>query len=133
YALVLLDRLGYNEQSFWPLNLYLIVVNPLLEEMFWRGTVLNALESSFPDRKYIAYIWSSIAYAILHFTIFALVLSPFWAGAGTVGLIIYGALLACIYRQTGSVLTIAIAHGLITDTAVVCIMIDLLRRHATGM
>jgi membrane protease YdiL (CAAX protease family) len=128
-AIDLLKQQGFNKQLFWPLSFYAIVVNPLVEEIFWRGVVLNELEKPKALFKNFPVIWSSFAYALFHYLIFRLVMFPIWAELSTVLLALYGAMLATIYRKTGSILTTAIAHGLLTDMAAIVLILDLFRKH----
>ncbi|HEY9786550.1 MAG TPA: CPBP family intramembrane glutamic endopeptidase [Candidatus Obscuribacterales bacterium] len=124
----LLRQQGYNKHIFWPLSFYAIVVNPVVEEIYWRGVVLNELEHLAHTRRF-ALLWSSFAYALFHYPIFKLVLFPGWAELGTFMLAIYGAFLAIIYKTTGSIITTAVAHGLLTDTAVIVLILDLFHRY----
>ena len=129
HVLELLRQQGFSKDLFWPLSFYAIVVNPLFEELFWRGVVLNELDKVRIPFKHFGITWSSISYAVFHYLIFRLVLFPVWAELGTLLLAIYGAMLALLYRKTGSVLTTAIAHGLLTDMAAIALILDLLRRY----
>ena len=125
-TLTLLKTLGYSKELFYPLSFYAIVVNPLVEELFWRGVVFNELEKVKAPFKHFGLIWSSLAYAAFHYLIFRMVLFPIYAEIGTLMLAVYGAVLALIYRKTGSILTTAIAHGLLTDMAAIVLILDLL-------
>lgn len=125
----LLSEQGFNKAIFWPLSFYAIVVNPIFEELFWRGVVFNELEKHKAPFKHFALIFSSLAYAAFHYSIFRLVLFPGWAELGTLMLAVYGAMLAIIYRKTGSIVTTALAHGLLTDLAVIVLIIDLLWKY----
>ncbi len=125
HALRLMQDLGWSKQLFWPVSIYAVIVNPFVEEIFWRGVVFNRLQQIKPPFKHFALIWSSAAYAAFHYVIFSMVMYPFWAEVGTVMLAVYGALLALIYRRTGSIVTTALAHGLLTDVAAVALMLDL--------
>lgn len=131
-AINLLKEQDYSKQLFLPISLYAIVVNPFFEELFWRGVVFNSLEKTALPKQF-AIIWSSFAYALFHYWIFRLVLYPGWAEFGTFLLAIYGAILALIYRRTGSIITTAIAHGLLTDTACIALIIDLFRKYPAAM
>lgn len=129
-VLTLLKDLGYSRGVFIGLGVYTIVVNPLLEEIFWRGIVFNQLDKlRNPPFKHFGIICSSIAYAAFHYLIFRMVLFPGWAEVATLLLAIYGGLLAIIYRRSGSILTTAIAHGLLTDTAVIALCVALFMRY----
>jgi uncharacterized protein len=129
-VITLLKDLGYNRGVFLGLAFYTIVVNPLVEEVFWRGIVLNALDKvRRPPFKHFGIVTSSLAYALFHYFIFRMVLFPGWAEIATLMLAAYGAGLAVLYRKTGSILTTAVAHGLLTDMAVIVLIVDLYRKY----
>ncbi len=128
-AMELLKRQGFSKQMFWPLSVYAIVVNPIFEELFWRGVVLNELEKHKTPLKNFALIWSSFTYALFHYLIFRMVLFPVWAEVGTIMLAVYGAILALLYRKTNSIIFAALAHGLLTDLACIVLILDLLQRY----
>jgi membrane protease YdiL (CAAX protease family) len=111
------------------LSAFIFFVNPFLEEIFWRGVVLNELDTWHTRPKHFGLVWSSCSYALFHYLIFRLVLFPGFAEIGIVMLAFFGASLAILYRKTGSIVTTAIAHGLLTDLAVVALIVDLLCHH----
>ncbi|HEY9715553.1 MAG TPA: CPBP family intramembrane glutamic endopeptidase [Chroococcales cyanobacterium] len=111
------------------LGIYAVVVNPLMEELFWRGVVLNYLDRSKIGSKKFAVAWSSSGYAALHYPIFRLVLFSPWAEILTAGHVLYGVLLCWIYRRSGSIVTTAVTHGLLTDTAFIVVCLELFRHH----
>jgi len=125
---VLLREQGISRELFVLFAIYACTVNPLLEELFWRGVVLNALDRSGSRFKYFGITWSSLLYALFHYLIFRLVLYPGWAEIGILLLAGYGALMAMIYRKTGSIVTTALAHGLLTDLACVLLLLDYFRK-----
>lgn len=128
-AMELLKRQGFSKDMFWPLSLYAIFINPIFEEIYWRGVVLKELEKHKTPIKHFALIWSSLAYALFHYLIFRMVLFPGWAELGTLMLAAYGAILAILYRKTGSIIFTALAHGLLTDLACIVLILDLLQRY----
>jgi membrane protease YdiL (CAAX protease family) len=128
-AVFLMKRQGWFGNLFWPISIYAVVVNPVLEELFWRGVVLNALDALKLPVKHFGIIWSSIAYALFHYWIFRLIMFPVYAEIGTICLVFYGVFLAVVYRKSGSIVTTAIVHGLLTDMAALVLMLDLFRRH----
>jgi hypothetical protein len=111
------------------LSAFIIVINPFLEELFWRGVVFNELDTWHIKYKHFGLVWSSCAYALFHYLIFRLVLFPVFAEIGIVMLAFFGASLAMLYRKTGSIVTTALAHGMLTDLAVVALIADLLCHH----
>lgn len=128
-VVALLNRIGWSHNSFWMISIYAVVVNPVLEELFWRGVILNELDRWKVPIKHFGILWSSFTYAMFHYLIFRLVLFPFYAEIGIFMLAIYGAILAWIYRKTGSIITTAFAHGLLADTAAVMLMLNLARHY----
>ncbi len=124
----LLKSLDYSKQAFWPLSIYTMVVNPFFEELFWRGVLYKELDRARVPVKHFAIVWSSISYALFHYSIFRLVLFPFWAELGTFLLAIYGAILACVFKRSGSIALTVLAHALLTDTAVILLLLALFRR-----
>jgi membrane protease YdiL (CAAX protease family) len=128
-VLALIRQQGITGGRFIIFAIYATVVNPVLEELYWRGVVLNRLDSMKVPFKHFGIVWSSFSYALFHYLIFRLVLFPGWAEFGTVLLAVYGALLAVLYRKTGSIVMVAIAHGLLTDTACIVLLIYFFQRY----
>lgn len=124
----LMKTLGYTREVFTPLCIYIVVVNPVLEELFWRGFVMNKLDELCPDFPHCGLIWSSFAYGAFHYPIMQLVMYPGWAEFGTIMLMIYGAGLGILYRKTKSVIVPAIAHALLTDLSAVLLMLELFKK-----
>lgn len=125
---ILLTEQGYTKESFLPLSIYFVVINPVLEELFWRGTVINKMESVSKKFKHFAIFWSSFWYGAFHYPILVMVLYPGWSELGAVMLMIYGALMALYYRKTQSIVLPAIAHGLLTDLSAIALIVALFRR-----
>ena len=124
----LMKTVGYNQDIFCPLSIYIVIVNPPLEELFWRGFVMNKLDELCPDFPHCGLIWSSFAYGAFHYPIMQLVMYPGWAEFGTIMLMIYGGVLGVLYRKTKSVLVPALAHALLTDLSAVLLMLALFHR-----
>ncbi len=125
---VLLKELGINRDLYFVFAFYGTVINPILEELFWRGVVLNALDRVGSRFQYFAITLSSLLYALFHYLIFRLVLYPGYAELGILLLAGFGALMAVLYRRTGSILTTAFAHGILTDLACVVLLFDYARK-----
>ncbi|MBA3855645.1 MAG: hypothetical protein C0507_01930 [Cyanobacteria bacterium PR.3.49] len=128
HTMELLKTVGYSKEVFCPISIYIVIVNPFLEELFWRGFVMTKLDQLCPDFPHCGIIWSSFAYGAFHYPIMQLVLYPGWAEFGTVLLMLYGAFLAVLYRRTGNVLMPVLAHALLTDLSAVLLMLSLFKR-----
>ena len=124
----LMKTVGYNQDIFCPVSIYIVIVNPALEELFWRGFVMNKLDELCPDFPHCGLIWSSFAYGAFHYPIMQLVMYPGWAEVGTIMLMVYGAALGVLYRRTKTVIMPALAHALLTDLSAVLLMLALFHK-----
>ena len=124
----LMKTVGYSRDIFCPISIYIVIINPALEELFWRGFVMNKLDELCPDFPHCGLIWSSFAYGAFHYPIMQLVMYPGWAEFGTILLMIYGGMLGILYRMTKSLLVPALAHSLLTDLSAVLLMLALFHR-----
>jgi membrane protease YdiL (CAAX protease family) len=131
HVLALLKKQGITGHLFVFFGFYATIVNPILEELFWRGVVLNAFDQAGSRFRYFGITLSSLLYALFHYLIFRLVLFPGYAEVGTLLLAGYGALMALIYRKTGSIVTTALAHGLLTDLACVVLLVYYFNKYGT--
>lgn len=124
----LLTKLGHNVQIFWPFSIYFVIVNSGLEEFFWRGIIMTRVDELLPRLKNSGLIVSSIAYGAFHYPILELVVFPQWALLGALLLSVYGALLAVLYRKTGSLVVPWVAHALLTDLSAILLMLKLFEK-----
>lgn len=125
----LLTELGFQKGHLLFLSLYFIFVNSTLEELFWRGAILNQLDRMRAPFKHFGIIVSSIMYGAFHYLILRLIVYPGWAEIGFVMLAAYGAMLAVLYRKTGSILIPILTHAFLTDLAAMLLTVDLLTHY----
>jgi uncharacterized protein len=59
-----LERWGLTQQAVWWFSLYMAVVNSLLEELFWRGFVLQRLLAAMS--RFAAVLLSSLFFCLYH-------------------------------------------------------------------
>jgi hypothetical protein len=125
----LMVRMGWSKEWLWVLNIYCFTVNPFIEEIYWRGIVFKQLEKiEKPPFKHFGIIVSSFLYAFYHYFIFRLILYPVAAEILSIALAFYGAGLAILYKRTGTLWSAILAHGLLTDLAVVALIVDLMNK-----
>lgn len=125
----LMVKMGWSKEWLWVLNIYCFTVNPFIEEIYWRGIVFKQLEKiEKPPFKNFGVIVSSFLYAFYHYFIFRLILYPVAAEILSIALAFYGAGLAILYKRTGTLWSAILAHGLLTDLAVVALIIDLMNK-----
>ncbi len=127
-VMALLTELGFQKGHLLYLSLYFIFINSTLEELFWRGAILNQLDRMRAPFKHFGIIASSVMYGAFHYLILRLVVYPGWAEVGFVMLSVYGAMLAVLYRKTGSIIMPILAHAFLTDLAAMLLTVDLLNR-----
>jgi membrane protease YdiL (CAAX protease family) len=128
-ALQVLVSQGYSKDLLYPLCLYFLIVNPVLEEIFWRGVILNELDALNLPWKHFGLLWTSATYAAFHYPIFQRILYPGWAELAMPLLTIYGAILALLYRRTRSLVLVSISHAMLTDLAAILLIITLLHKY----
>ncbi|HEY9677208.1 MAG TPA: CPBP family intramembrane glutamic endopeptidase [Drouetiella sp.] len=129
----LINSLGFVRNHILGLSLYFIFVNSTLEELFWRGVVLNKVDEMQLRFKHAGILVSSVLYGLFHYFILRIVVNPGWAELGFVMLAIYGAILAVLYRRTKSILLPALVHGLLTDAAAMLLVLDLMYHYPAMM
>jgi uncharacterized protein len=129
-AMAVLKEHGYRKEIFLGLSIYFVSINPLLEELFWRGVVLNELDRLKTPFKNFPLLWSSFSSAVFHYPILRLILHPPGAEIGVLGLTVYGAFLALVYRRTGSLVVATLAHACLTDLAAIVLIAALFHRYS---
>jgi len=83
-VMTLLKELGFEKGHLLVLSLYFIFVNSTLEELFWRGSILNQLDRMRAPFKHFGIIASSVMYGAFHYLILRLIVYPGWAELGFV-------------------------------------------------
>jgi len=124
-VLMQLTNRGYRPEMIVPPGLYFVLINPTMEELYWRGVVLNLLEKHAPKGSHIALIWSSIAFASWHYLVFRVLIRPTWAEVCIFILAFIGMSQVCIYRRTKSIIVAILWHSLGLDLAVMIVFISL--------
>lgn len=128
HAMDLLNEFGYTKELVPPLSFYIVIVNPVLEELFWRGVILTKLDSYKVGIKNFGIIWSSICFGALHYPILQQIMYPGWAEFGATSLACLGAMLAFLYKKTNSIVIPILIHSLIADLAFVVLMFTMFKR-----
>ena len=125
-AIYVMSEQGWCRELFWPISLYAIIINPIVEELFWRGVVLNALDKLAAPLKWLGIVWSSSAFGLLHYSIARMVVRPEIAFMFIFCLAAFGAILSTIYRKTQSLTLITLIHSLLPDLAAVVLMLQIM-------
>lgn len=117
----LIDR-GFKLSWFIPLSLYFLTVNPVLEELFWRGVVLNELCDEREPVLSPAGIWTNVAFAVWHFLVVRLFVAQTFVPLAIVCVLSVGFFLSWLYRKKDSLILPALYHSVVFDLAVIIIL-----------
>lgn len=117
---------GYKATWLLPLSVYFIIINATLEELFWRGVILNELK--FVDRSWriFGYAWTAVTFAAWHYLVIRLLVRPVWAELVILSLIIMGLFCSWIYEKSGSILLPILWHAFVFDLVVIVVFAALL-------
>ena len=112
---------GFQAAWMLPFGVYFVVVNATLEELFWRGVVLNELRGTGEAVWTVGAIWTAFTFAAWHYLVLRLLLRPGWAEATVLGVLAAGIFFAWLYRRTHSIIVPILWHGLLFDFALVLV------------
>lgn len=118
---------GFRAAWLLPLGFYFVPVNAALEELFWRGVILNELRGTGDALWTLGAIWTAFTFAAWHFLVLHLLLRPGWAEAAVLLILAAGIFLAWLYRRTHSIIVPILWHGLVFDLALIIIFAAVLR------
>ena len=120
-----LTNLGVTQAQFWPIALYFVFVNPIIEENFWRGTILRHWQQHVSINQ--AIFLSSIFFASWHFLPTRLfVPNILWLLAGLGAILFLGTGLAHLVQKTGKITEAIFLHAFAADLPVMIILYLLL-------
>ena len=112
---------GFRTAWLLPFGVYFVAVNATLEELFWRGVVLNELRGTGDAIWTFGAIWTALAFAAWHYLVLRLLLRPGWAELTVLGVLAAGIFFAWLYRKTHSIIVPILWHGLLFDFALVVV------------
>ena len=112
---------GFQTSWLMPFGIYFVAVNATLEELFWRGVVLNELRGTGDTLWTIGAVWTAFTFSAWHFLVLRLLLRPGWAEVAVLGILAAGIFFAWLYRQTHSIIVPILWHGLLFDFALVVV------------
>ena len=118
---------GFDARLLLPLGLYFVPVNAILEELFWRGVVLNELRGLEGAAWTSGATWTAATFAAWHWLVLRLLLRPGWAELAVIGIVAAGIFFSWLYRRTGSIVVPILWHGLVFDLALILVFAAVLR------
>ncbi len=113
-----LKSLGFHKgQHFLLFAFYFVLINPVLEELFWRGLIYHRCRDWMPEQT--AMLVSSIVFGSYHWLILQTSFTPLGAILATVSVIVGGVVFSFFYRKTNSLLAPILVHGLGYDLPII--------------
>lgn len=112
----------YLNGHFWFFASYIVLLNPLFEEAFWRGTIYR-------EWKELIGVWpanfiSSFFFGAWHWVVLQNYCEPFWALFLTFWVMVGGVIFAYTYEKTGTLGAPALLHGLGADLPMAFVVYD---------
>jgi membrane protease YdiL (CAAX protease family) len=108
------QRIGPTTLDYGALFLYFALVNPIAEELFWRGTIYQQIRRQGLTAARAAVV-SALLFGSWHWLIVRLFFPAGWAVVITAGIIAAGAVFATVFERTRSVIFTILLHALAAD------------------
>ncbi|HNA74820.1 MAG TPA: CPBP family intramembrane metalloprotease [Candidatus Obscuribacter sp.] len=121
-ALESMHERGFKMSWYLPLSLYFLTVNPILEELFWRGVVLNELCDEGQPVFSLPGIWTNVAFAVWHFLVIRLFVAPVFIPLAIGFVLAVGFFMSWMYRRKDTLILPALWHSIVFDLAVIIIL-----------
>ncbi|KND47495.1 MAG: hypothetical protein AB199_03635 [Parcubacteria bacterium C7867-004] len=112
------SKLGINSGNFLFVGLYVIFVNSLLEEFFFRGFLFLNLKGH--ASRVFAYVFSAGLFAVYHLAIIKGWFNPVLMALALISLFVIGLVFNYLNSRSGHFLNSWLAHG-IADSAIILI------------
>ena len=117
---------GWTRDQFYPLVLYFLTVNPVLEELFWRGVIINGLTNKRGEMDFRLQVWVAWCFAAWHYLVLRVFFQQFFAESIVVGIAVVGGALAYLYRKYKSLVLPILWHSLVFDMLVIVVLFMLI-------
>lgn len=121
-ALISILERGFHFSWFIPLSIYFLTINPILEEFFWRGVVLNELCDNEDHLWSPSCIWTNFAFSAWHFLVVRLFVSPPFVPVAVIVVLSVGFFMSWMYRRKNTLVLPVLWHSMVFDLAVIIIL-----------
>ncbi|HEX5323474.1 MAG TPA: type II CAAX endopeptidase family protein [Capsulimonadaceae bacterium] len=108
------QRVGPTVLDYAALFAYFAVVNPIAEELFWRGTIYQQMRREGLNAPRAALV-SALLFGSWHWLIVRLFFPAGWAIVITLGIVAAGAVFATVFERTRSIAFSIALHALAAD------------------
>ncbi len=116
------DIISLNHNNILFIGLYIIVINSLLEEFFWRGFLFAKLQTLITPWK--ASVISGIAFSFHHMMFYSTWFTPVFFIIATLGLVLYSIIMNFLYQKYQDVLSCWLVHAMV-DTVQIFIALKI--------
>ena len=113
---------GFRPGWLIPLTCYFVVVNGVLEELFWRGVILRRLRGSTGRAWTPGAAWTAITFSGWHYLALRILLRPGWAEACLILILAAGIFLDWLYRTSRTIVLPILWHALVMDLPVMVVL-----------
>lgn len=110
---------GFNATHLLPLAAYFILVNATLEELFWRGVVLNELDYVSNKLRFFGTIWTALTFSAWHYLVLRALMQPGWAEIATLAVLAMGFFSSWLYRRSQNIVIPILWHAIVFDFAII--------------
>ncbi len=120
-ALSHLAERGFHRHLLIPLAVYFIFINATLEELFWRGFIVQELGRYNRPQFRLGSFWTFIAFASWHYVVFSAFFNPGVTELILIALVFVGAFFEWVFRRTKTLVTAILWH-MVFDLSVIGVL-----------
>ena len=120
-AALAMQRIPARPMDYAALFLYFAAVNPIAEELFWRGTIYPALRRAGADIPRATLV-SALLFGSWHWLIVRLFFAPIWSLLITLGIIAAGVVFAMVFERVRSIAFSILVHALAADVPILLVL-----------
>ena len=120
-VLTAMSSRGFRDSQFLGFATYFVIVNATLEELFWRGVVLNELKGLALRQRSFGTWWTAASFGAWHYLVMRLLLRGFWPLVAAAFIMLCGIFLDLVYQRTRNILLAIVWHALVFDVPIILI------------
>lgn len=103
--------------DFVLLSIYFVIMNPVIEECFWRGLIQDGFQQHYSPSK--ALFITSFFFGAWHYVVISQFFTPLWSVLVTVLVMFGGGIFGILYQNSRSLWPSILVHGLGADLAII--------------
>lgn len=115
------QRIPARPMDYAALFLYFAAINPIAEELFWRGTIYPGLRRAGANIPRSTLV-SSLLFGSWHWLIVRLFFAPIWSILITLGIVAAGVVFAMVFERVRSITFSILVHALAADIPILLVL-----------